>query len=112
MEVPDLRKIGLLNCRWIVSRKRTANLFNLSTQWKKTVFRKLDEAIAEEGGVVPEISNIDVGAQLLAAHRSHAMQYVSELIVPDEEIVLHRRDYSLEMEHPEFGRLSKNDHLN
>ena len=112
VEVPDLRKIGLLNCRWIVSRKRTANLFDLSTQWKKTVFRKLDEAIAEEGGVVPEISNVDVGAQILAGHRSHAAQYVSELVVPDEEIILHRRDYSSEMEHPEFGRLSKNDHLN
>jgi len=92
--------------------KRTANLFDLSTQWKKTVFRKLDEAIAEEGGVVPEISNVDVGAQLLDAHRSHAAQYVSELIIPDEEIVLHRRDYLSEMKHPEFGRLSRNDHLN
>ncbi|PPQ89462.1 hypothetical protein CVT25_012963, partial [Psilocybe cyanescens] len=49
VHVPDLRKIGLLGSRWIVSRKRNTNLFDLANVWKKTVFRKLDENIAEEG---------------------------------------------------------------
>uniref|UniRef100_A0A8H8CJX8 Uncharacterized protein n=1 Tax=Psilocybe cubensis TaxID=181762 RepID=A0A8H8CJX8_PSICU len=56
--VPDLRKIGLLGSRWIVSRKRNTNLFDLANVWKKTVFRKLDENIAEKGGVVPETQNL------------------------------------------------------
>ncbi|PPQ94778.1 hypothetical protein CVT25_008385, partial [Psilocybe cyanescens] len=55
MYVPDLRKIGLLGSRWIVSRKHNTNLFDLANVWKKTVFRKLDENIADEGGVVPLI---------------------------------------------------------
>ncbi|PPQ91510.1 hypothetical protein CVT25_007840, partial [Psilocybe cyanescens] len=59
VHIPDLRKIGLLRSRWIVSRKRNTNLFDLANVWKKTVFRKLDENIAEEGGVVPLIQDVD-----------------------------------------------------
>lgn len=41
--VPDIRKIGILNRRMIVSRKRTRNLFDLTSLWKKTVLTHLDE---------------------------------------------------------------------
>jgi len=99
--VPDLRKIGILGCRWIVSRKRTTNLFDLSSLWKKTVFRKLDEAIAEEGGVVPQISSIDDETNILVPDRPIIQD------VQDDDIVLHRREPSEELEHPEFGRISK-----
>ena len=36
--VPDLRKIGLLGCQWIVSCKCNTNLFNHTNAWKKTVW--------------------------------------------------------------------------
>ena len=39
---PDLSKIGLLGSRWIVSRKRTKNLFDPTTKLKNIVFDKVD----------------------------------------------------------------------
>lgn len=102
MFVPDLRKIGLLGSRWIVSRKRNTNLFDLSTQWKKAVFRKLDENVASEGGVDAQSSIVEV-----SDHLGRARFPVPEHVEEDMEIVLHRRDRSEDREHPEFGRGSK-----
>ena len=101
--VPDLRKIGLLGRRWIVSRKRNANLFDLANVWKKTVFRKLDEAIAEEGGVVPMNQTADALDNLLPADRAA----VEDVDQEEDEIILHQRERSEDLEHPEFGRISK-----
>ena len=42
--VPDIRKINILNSRIIVSRKRTRNLFDLTSLWKKMVLTKIDES--------------------------------------------------------------------
>jgi hypothetical protein len=99
MYIPDLGKIGILGSRWLVSRKRNTNLFDLANVWKKTVFRKLDERIAEEGGVNPTISSIDpLDFQL------EAIPQETEI---EEIIQLHRREHSEELEHPEFGRISK-----
>ena len=102
--VPDLRKIGLLGCRWVVSRKRNTNLFDLANVWKKIVFRQLDENIAKEGGVVPEIPREDQLTRMLETDKSLAQALAVE---EDDEIVLHRRERSEELEHPEFGRASK-----
>jgi hypothetical protein len=102
--VPDLRKIGLLGCRWVVSRKRNTNLFDLANVWKKVVFRQLDERIATEGGVVPEIPRSDPLTLMLETDKSLAQELG---VVEDNEIVLHRREHSEELEHPEFGRISK-----
>uniref|UniRef100_A0A8H7XZR0 Reverse transcriptase domain-containing protein n=1 Tax=Psilocybe cubensis TaxID=181762 RepID=A0A8H7XZR0_PSICU len=100
--VPDLRKIGLLGSRWIVSRKRNTNLFDLANVWKKTVFRKLDEDIAEKGGVVPETQNVN------ETYHSALVEAAEQIsIESDNEIILHRRSISQEREHPEFGRISK-----
>ena len=97
--VPDLRKIGLLRSRWIVSRKRNTNLFDLSNVWKKIVFQKLDENIAQEGGVDPMILNEGEG---------NIPDRVRPIIEEDENVILlHRRERSDEPEHPEFGRSSK-----
>ena len=104
MFIPDLRKIGLLGSRWVVSRKRNTNLFDLANVWKKVVFRQLDNNIAEEGGVVPEIPHDDPLTLLLAADKSLAQALEVE---EDNEIVLHRREHSQELENPEFGRASK-----
>ncbi|KAJ4469617.1 hypothetical protein C8R41DRAFT_925056 [Lentinula lateritia] len=40
--VPDIRLTGLADARWLVSRKRTRNLFDLANLWKKEVFQRMD----------------------------------------------------------------------
>jgi hypothetical protein len=87
-----------------VSRKRNTNLFDLANVWKKVVFRQLDERIATEGGVVPEIPRSDPLTLMLETDKSLAQELG---VVEDNEIVLHRREHSEELEHPEFGRISK-----
>jgi hypothetical protein len=97
--VPDLRKIGLLSSRWIVSRKRNTNLFDLSNVWKKIVFQKLNENIAQEGGVDPMIPGPTVSDNL-EYDRLHDRE--------DENVInIHRRSVTPNQEHPEFGRASK-----
>jgi hypothetical protein len=46
--MPDIRKIGFDQKRFLVSRKRTRNLFDLTNLWKKTVFTRLDQAVVAE----------------------------------------------------------------
>ncbi|TBU65182.1 hypothetical protein BD310DRAFT_764393, partial [Dichomitus squalens] len=46
--VPDVRKISLIDRRMIVSRKRTRNMFDLTSSWKRMVFQKLDERVLDE----------------------------------------------------------------
>jgi hypothetical protein len=48
MRVPDVRKIDILDRRVITSRKRTRNLLDLTSLWKKTVLEKLDANIGLE----------------------------------------------------------------
>ena len=98
--VPDLGKIGILGSRWIVSRKRNTNLFDLANVWKKIVFQQLDENIAQEGGVDPTIPNVDENLNLgeVLPHNQDN---------DDDVINIHRRERSQELEHPEFGRMSK-----
>ena len=48
--VPDLRKIGFLNRRMIVSRKRTLNLFDLTTLWKKIVLAGYEQDVFQHPG--------------------------------------------------------------
>jgi len=99
---PSLGKIGLLGSRWIVSRKRTKNLFDLATKWKNTVFDKLDEVIVDDivTNVPNRLNTMDNWLGLRPKER------IVDLTA-DSEISLHRRDSDDEMEHPEFGRLSK-----
>jgi hypothetical protein len=53
--MPDVRKINILNRRMIVSRKRTKNLFDLTSLWKKTVISKL-----EHDATGPDQDSMDV----------------------------------------------------
>jgi hypothetical protein len=46
--MPDIRKIGFDQKRFLVSRKRTRNLFDLTSLWKKTVLTRLDQAVVAE----------------------------------------------------------------
>ena len=53
--MPDIRKLDILNRRMIVSRKRTRNLFDLTSLWKKTVLQTLDDdALSHDTNDVPE----------------------------------------------------------
>jgi hypothetical protein len=45
--IPDVRTIGFANRRMIVSRKRTRNLFDLTSLWKKTVLNRLERDVLE-----------------------------------------------------------------
>jgi len=60
--VPDVRTIGLANRKLIVSRKRTRNLFDLTSLWKKTVIDQLErDALEPERRLVesPDSSSSD-----------------------------------------------------
>ena len=47
--MPDVRKIDILNRRMITSRKRTRNLFDLTSLWKKTVIARVEhDALAQD----------------------------------------------------------------
>lgn len=50
----DPRKIGILNRRVITSRKRTKNLFDMTSLWKKEVLRKLEPQVFAEMTARPE----------------------------------------------------------
>ena len=121
--VPDLGKIGILGSRWIVSRKRTTNLFDLANVWKKIVFQKLDETVAEEGGVDPTIPIVEEDNEpgeednepgeedneLGEEDNEPGEDLPHNLASTDEvsDVILHRRSRSIDLEHPEFGRSSK-----
>jgi len=47
--MPDIRKLDILNRRFIVSRKRTRNIFDLTSLWKKAAIQRFEEALHEEG---------------------------------------------------------------
>lgn len=59
----------------------------------------MDEHIADEGGVNPMIPNVDP-----LDYQLEAIPQEIELV---QDIILHQRDNSPELEHPEFGRISK-----
>jgi hypothetical protein len=60
--IPDIRKIGILNRRMIVSRKRTRNLFDMTSLWKKTVLAKMDAALSDPLAEEPEQMDVDINS--------------------------------------------------
>jgi hypothetical protein len=57
--MPDIRKIGFDQKRFLVSRKRTRNLFDLTSLWKKTVLTRLDQAVVAEQREDPAVEASD-----------------------------------------------------
>jgi hypothetical protein len=55
--MPDIEKTGILNRRMLVSRKRTRNLFDLTSFWKKTVIATLEQDIRTGGNPAMEIDD-------------------------------------------------------
>ncbi len=104
---PDLRKIGIVGCRWLVSRKRGTNLLDLANTWKKVVFRKLDETIADEGGSTPDIINTSMSGTLLESEQFRLTNWPGGHPPEPENINPHFRSVSPDSVHPEFGRISK-----
>ncbi len=105
--VPDLRKIGITGCRWLVSRKRGTNLLDLSNKWKKIVFQKLDEEIATTGFSTPQTIDPENRELLLEAERFRLTNWPGGVPPEPEYSTSHFRDVSPDDVHPEFGRLSK-----
>lgn len=103
---PDLRKIGMLGRRWLVSRSRTTNLFDLSNVWKKLVLRKMDEELANAGGLHPDALRDTAIFDPLANRLYNPKARFAD---PDsDQVNLSRHDSSDEdQEHPEFGKISK-----
>jgi hypothetical protein len=104
---PDLRKIGITGCRWIVSRKRGTNLLDLANIWKKVVFQKLDESIADTGFASSSNFNPDGGESLLEAERILLTSWPGGMPPEPDNVNLHQRERSPDLIHPEFGRISK-----
>lgn len=48
VDIPDIRKINILNRRMIVSRKRGRNMFDLTNLWKRLVLEQLEDKVEEE----------------------------------------------------------------
>jgi len=42
-DLPDIRKLDILNRQMIVSRKHTCNIFDLTNLWKKLVLSKMEQ---------------------------------------------------------------------
>ncbi|KAF8991146.1 hypothetical protein BDQ17DRAFT_1466349 [Cyathus striatus] len=106
--VPDLGKIGILGRRWIVSRKRTTNLFDLANAWKKAVFQKLDEELTNNSGIVSSIQSSEPVASTSVADRSQTTP--STHMGEDEEEIIYPHYYNRSPTpeiHPEFGRLAE-----
>ena len=81
--VPDIRKLDIFNRRLITSRKRTRNLFDLASLWKKTVLEKLDENIIEPLDRNPLLME----APLLVTGRKRQLSVDSD----DDTVVKHQR---------------------
>jgi len=56
--MPDIHKLDILNRRMIVSRKRTQNIFDLTSLWKKAAIQRFEEELLG-GGTVDDIPMID-----------------------------------------------------
>lgn len=105
--VPDLRKIGILGRRWLVSRKRNINVFDLSSQWKKAVFEKMSEmVIADNTAPSPQILDAD-DAIVPDPGQVPEIHINVQDNDSDDDIYLHQRSSSDDEEHPLFGRASK-----
>ena len=68
-QIPDIRKLDILNRRMIVSRKRTRNLFDLTTLWKKLVLSNMEQQVLPDNhdlvsqNVADTNSDMDIDSQ-------------------------------------------------
>ncbi|KAL7283876.1 hypothetical protein ACG7TL_001146 [Trametes sanguinea] len=55
--IPDVRKIGMLNRRVIISRKRGRNMFDLTNLWKKLVIENLGEKVEYDSAAINPVAD-------------------------------------------------------
>jgi hypothetical protein len=84
--IPDIRKINILDRRIITSRRRTKNLFDFTSLWKKLVLTKLDEHNGAEILPRPAFVLDDINVHYSAAPRQRSGSVMSE-----DDINIHRR---------------------
>jgi hypothetical protein len=96
---PDLRMYqpNLFDARWIVSKKRTRNLLDLSNLWKTTVLAQLEEQVLEEVDQ-PVITEGEGFNQLRLTDDEPMQVEVPQPLqvsgIDDEHIELHHRQHS------------------
>lgn len=73
--LPDIRKIGILNRRMIVSKKRTRNLFDLTNLWKRTVLLRLDADVLDPDNQLSD------SEESVASDSSHRMDMDPNILV-------------------------------
>ena len=56
----DVNRAGLCDRRWLVSRKRTRNLFDVASAWKRSILNELDSSRDESPDYWNQVVDIDV----------------------------------------------------
>ena len=70
IRIPDIRKISIIDSKFIVSRKRTRNLFDLTNLWKRSIFQRMERNLPADSSTS---SNTGKSVQF------HALPVVPEL---------------------------------
>ncbi|KAH8070034.1 hypothetical protein BXZ70DRAFT_866943, partial [Cristinia sonorae] len=99
IEVPDLRKISIIDASILVSKKRTRNMFDFTSLWKRSVFERLDEVVLadrddhdpDQAGLVPGLGHV----------RDDEIQGAHERYITEHRENIHRRSPSPDV--PLFG---------
>ena len=61
--LPDVCKLDILNRRMIVSRKRTCNLFNLTSLWKNIMLLNMDQHVLQDNSDLASQHSSDMDAE-------------------------------------------------
>jgi len=56
----DVKRAGLCDKRWLVSRKRTRNLFDVSQAWKRSLLTELDSSRDDSPDYWDQLVDIDI----------------------------------------------------
>ena len=101
----DLRKILITKARVVVSKKRTRNMLDLASLWKKQVLQRLNESVLTEPQVIPPRLPLPGAQEIQLAQRAEPSQTAWLRARRDSEgnINMHQRSRSEERDKPHFG---------
>ncbi|KIK72662.1 hypothetical protein PAXRUDRAFT_21728 [Paxillus rubicundulus Ve08.2h10] len=99
---PDIRKTDIFTRKWIVSRKRTRNLFDLTNLWKKIVLEKLDEQVTND---LIDANPVITQQVLVDVPRILPPDYDPMQDSDGEDIILHQRSSPPAPDTWTYGRL-------
>ena len=69
---PDIRRIGLGDAKLLVSRKRTTNMFDIMSIWKRSVLEKVDERVLETATAAPPPPSLDFEEPVISEKRARS----------------------------------------